>query len=173
MKRSAWLCLLLVANTGATAPRKAYRYNGVGALEEVRDVTSDVSNCGAIGRACTAGQVCCDGSCCSGTCNNGACCPLVSCAAWQVCGQTANSCGNSSSCMPGCSAGQRCAASSCFEDRMNGYIARTENASNDLVLVAGNRWEMEVTGSFVSSKGAYATAMAFALSPRARAAQST
>lgn len=166
------VCVVLAISTLSSvsdaAPRKGYRHDATGALLDVRDVTSDVANCGFIGRTCQGGQTCCDGSCCTGTCANDLCCPNVSCPSWATCGQVSNTCGNSATCGPGCSASQRCVSSGCFEDRTAGYVARTDGASNNLVLLAGSTYPMEVRGSFVSSRGIYADAMTFApLAPNA------
>jgi hypothetical protein len=165
MKSFGFSRLLLVCSTLASVglaagPKTGFRYNGSGALEEVRDVTSDVANCGTIGAACGAGQICCFGNCCTGTCNSDQCCGIPVCPAWGTCGVASLPCGNTTSCGT-CGSGQRCAMSTnqCFEDRRSGYVVKNENATNDLVVVAGSAFDMEVTGQFVSSKGAHATAM--------------
>jgi hypothetical protein len=142
VRRLAGLCLISMA---AIAGSKAgYRYGAAGALVEVRDVTSDPGNCGAIGAACAAGQVCCFGSCCAGTCTAAnQCCAIPVCAGWQACGDARNSCGNTTAC-GSCAMGQRCAtdANQCFLDRTEGYVVRAENASNQLVAVAGHAPEV-------------------------------
>lgn len=167
------LAVLIVESIGTTTnagPLKAFAHDNSGNLTAVVDVTSDVMNCGAIGRRCTAGQVCCSGACCGGLCMaGGACCVPKTCAAWQACGQLDDGCGSTIGCGasagggPGCAANEVCAASTCFERRSTdvGYVARADNLSNQLVVVAGNRWDMEVKGQFVSSRGSYAAAMQF------------
>lgn len=155
LRKCAVVLLVLVAIVASAGPLKGFAYDQSGNLTEVRDVSSDPLNCGAVGRSCAAGQPCCTGVCCSGRCTNGGltCCTPKTCAAWQACGQLDDGCGMTIGCGAsagggtGCATNEVCAASTCFERRATdvGYVARTDSLSNELVVVAGNRWDMEVT----------------------------
>lgn len=81
---------------------------GLGAATKCADLTKDPANCGACGKACTAGQFCA-GSKCADACNS----PFKLCG--QFCVNVDTDHDNCGSCGKGCTAEQDCIAKACVK----------------------------------------------------------
>jgi hypothetical protein len=83
------------------------------------------TNCGACGRACTAGQTCSAGSCVAGSCGTG----LTLCSA-GACRDLASDPANCGACGRACAAGQTCYSSACLTTTLR--FSATWNVTADL-----------------------------------------
>jgi len=156
---------LFAAGSSHAGGRRAYEHDATGNLKRVLDVTTDNANCGAIGTVCAGTSPCCDGTCCPGYCQAAGCCNPTTCAPYLTCGTQADGCGNTLTCGT-CPGGKKCAGQTCFFDQTTGH-AEPDVANGSLTVLAG-QFDVEVSAQFVSSKGAYASALSF--SPRAAVA---
>lgn len=109
------------------------------------------SNCSGPGNACDARS----------RCSNFNCCRARGCE-FATCDDVDDGCGASIACGV-CSAADTCVGHQCFPVATQSTAAEN-NATGELSVIASNQYDVEVQAQFVTSKGAYASAMV--MSPR-------
>lgn len=174
--RSACLCLLMLAASPAFAQKVGYKHDNSGNLTDVLNLATDRNNCGDVGVACSSAQLCFDGTCCtqqlcagaccssSAVCFNNGCCTPQACNQFATCGTVNNGCGGATQCGAMCSSTDQCVGNLCFPTGTHSHTEEN-NATGELSIVAGSTFPVEIQGQFVSSKGAFASAMTLSPSP--------
>lgn len=143
MRVGAACCFVLFAST-AFGQSKGYRYDNGGNVVEILPLGTN-ANCASVGDICSGTQRCLNGHCCQPRTCQFSTCDLLD----DGCGQQI-SCGS-------CASSEACVGQQCFPQRAESSAAEN-NATGELSILAG-QYDVEVQVQFVSSKGAYASAM--------------